>query len=68
MTATQPDVSLLGRYQTCAAARVLGVDRHHVSRWAASGELRPGGVTASGRVWFTGRELTAFWQRYWGKR
>lgn len=57
MTATRPDVSPHGLYSGRETARLLGVDRHTITRWKR--ELRLVPHTDDGR--YLGKHIVAVW-------
>lgn len=61
MTAERPEVSPFGLYTGREAARLLGVDRHTITRWKRQLKLVP--HTDDGR--YLGRQIEAVWK---GKR
>lgn len=58
MTHEKPEVMPHGLYTGREAARLIGVDRHTVTRWKRSGKLAP--ATDDGR--YRGRDIVAAWQ------
>lgn len=58
MKADRPDVTPYGLYTGREAARLLGVDRHTITRWKRSLRLVP--CTADGR--YRGRDIEAAWR------
>jgi excisionase family DNA binding protein len=59
MTATKPDVCPFGLYTGREAARLMGVDRHTITRWKREGELVP--HTDNGR--YRGKDIVDAWKR-----
>lgn len=57
MTASKPDVLLTGLYTGRETARLLGVDRHTITRWKR--ELRLVPHTDDGR--YLGKHIVAVW-------
>ena len=59
MTATTPDVSPHKLYTGREAARLLGVDRHTVTRWKRELTLVP--CTDNGR--YRGKDIVRAWRK-----
>ncbi len=59
MTAERPEVSPQGLYTGREAARLLGVDRHTVTRWKRELVLVP--CTDNGR--YRGKDIVAAWRK-----
>ena len=57
MTTTKPDICPFGLYTGRQAAKILGVDRHTITRWKRELLLVP--HTDDGR--YLGKDLTARW-------
>ena len=58
MKADRPDVTPSGLYTGREAARLLGVDRHTITRWKRSLKLVP--CTVDGR--YRGRDIEKAWR------
>lgn len=58
MTAESPNVSPHGLYTGRETARLLGVDRHTITRWKRNLRLVP--CTVDGR--YRGRDIVAAWK------
>jgi len=66
ITAERPDISPTGRYTQAAAARLMGVDRHTIARWAADPRYRLEQFRrkAGGGAYFLGKDLIRIWEAY----
>lgn len=62
MTRERPAVRADGLYTQADAARLLGVDRHTVARYARDGHLRFRVRRCDGRKVFKGAEIIRCWQ------
>ncbi len=67
MVAECPQVALNSRYSIGEAAKILGIDRGTLRRYADRGS-RNGGINygirrSNGRRFFTGRDLLTFWNQ-----
>lgn len=62
----RPDISPNGRYTQAAAARLLGVDRHTIARWAKDPSYRLETFVrrAGGGKYHLGRDLIRIWEAY----
>lgn len=59
MTAERPNVSPQGLYTGRETARLMGVNRHTISRWKRNGELVP--CTDNGR--YRGKDIVKTWEK-----
>ena len=66
ISANRPDISPNGRYTQAAAARLLGVERHTIARWAKDPRYRLETFVrrAGGGKYHLGRDLIRIWESY----
>lgn len=60
MSPERPDVLTHGLYNQADAARLLGVDRHTIARWAKSLRLVPHHSDGHS-TWFLGKDIVRAW-------
>lgn len=62
MTNVEPNVPDNGRYSTTEAARVLGISRTTLYKYANAGMIKCGYRRANNRPFFEGREILRLWR------
>lgn len=66
MVSERPDINPSGRYTQAAAARLMGVDRHTISRWSRDPSYRLERFVrrAGGGTYYLGKDLLRIWEAY----
>lgn len=62
MTATEPKVSMSGRYSVTEASRHLGVHRNTLRSWTEQGIIRCGFRKITARKFYLGSEIIRVWK------
>lgn len=62
ITATEPQVTLNGRYSTTETAAALGVSSRTIHRWTEAGMMRCGYRRCNGKRFYFGSEIIRIWQ------
>ncbi len=62
MITSRPDIDPKGRYGVVATAKLLGIHRSTVWRWAEKGWIRPAIRQVNNRPVFRGADIIAAWE------
>lgn len=62
LTSERPVLTMGGHYSINAAARVLGIHRHTMRRYADQYGIKYSIHKATGRIYFLGKTLMEFWE------
>ena len=62
MVATEPRISMAGRYSIEETCALLGIHRHTLRRYTAKGKIRCGVRRSTARKFYLGSEILRFWK------
>lgn len=62
ITSTEPAIAPTGKYSIPETCKLLGIHRNTLRLYTQAGKIKCGFRRATGRKFYTGREILRFWK------